>query len=284
MIDYRFDLHGGNLTSIQVNGEEMLYQPDPRAWKGQDVVIFPFVARLKDKTYTVNGKEYSMLNHGLARYHDFKLIENNGFLSVLEFDSDSETRKQYPFDFSLIVNYFSHENSLDVTYKATNKGNLDMPFGIGAHPALKIPSTDKENETDISGNKIVFEKELDLDYYAMDEKYEFIDKKVHFGKAKEIQLSKKMFQKTNTLILDAQNINSVTLEKSNGQKVIYRFKTIRYLALWSHPQYGDYICIEPWMSLPDYIDGDKELCKKKSLLSLKPGEEFEFSYSLEFTK
>ena len=29
----------------------MLYQPIPNSWQGQDVVIFPFVGRLKDKTY-----------------------------------------------------------------------------------------------------------------------------------------------------------------------------------------------------------------------------------------
>ena len=53
---------GGSLTSIYdiKNKQELLYQPDERSWKGQDVVIFPFVARLKNNSYMVDNTEYSM--------------------------------------------------------------------------------------------------------------------------------------------------------------------------------------------------------------------------------
>ena len=47
-------LHGGSLASIydKEKCEELLYQPKPDSWQGQDIAIFPFIARLKDKVYT----------------------------------------------------------------------------------------------------------------------------------------------------------------------------------------------------------------------------------------
>lgn len=41
------------------------------SWSGQDVVIFPFVARLIDQTYTHKENTYTLLNHGVARYNTF---------------------------------------------------------------------------------------------------------------------------------------------------------------------------------------------------------------------
>ncbi|MDE7337520.1 MAG: aldose 1-epimerase family protein, partial [Clostridia bacterium] len=40
--------------------EELLWQGSEDSWTGKDVTIFPFVGRLKDGYYTVNGEKYSM--------------------------------------------------------------------------------------------------------------------------------------------------------------------------------------------------------------------------------
>lgn len=65
---------GGSLSSLfdKQRNEELLYQPDGRSWNGQDIVIFPFVAALKDSSYTVDGEAYSMKKHGLVRYSKLK--------------------------------------------------------------------------------------------------------------------------------------------------------------------------------------------------------------------
>lgn len=45
--------NGGALSSIYDlrKNKELLYQPIENSWQGQDVIIFPFVARLKDGNY-----------------------------------------------------------------------------------------------------------------------------------------------------------------------------------------------------------------------------------------
>ena len=61
--------NGGAIKALydKKNNNNLFYEPDCRSWSGTDVVIFPFVARLKNQKYTVNGIEYSLKNHGVAR-------------------------------------------------------------------------------------------------------------------------------------------------------------------------------------------------------------------------
>ena len=39
---------GGLMDSVKLRGEEYLWQGSELSWKSKDIVIFPFVARLKD--------------------------------------------------------------------------------------------------------------------------------------------------------------------------------------------------------------------------------------------
>jgi galactose mutarotase-like enzyme len=182
-LEVKINLHGGSLTSIfdKQRKMEMQYQPDPRAWKGQDVVIFPFVARLKDKTFTYKGKEYSLDNHGLARYNDFDVVYQKDNEVTLLFKSTKETLKKYPFEFKLFVNYKVVDEVLFVKYSV--KSNGDIYYGLGGHPALRIPAVENEDCLDTSGNRVVLDKEYDLYYYSMDSNYEFVDRKKTFWKS-----------------------------------------------------------------------------------------------------
>ena len=61
--------HGACLKSIfdKRKNKELLYQPDGRSWSGQDVVIFPVIAALKNHRYKVDGKSYSLKNFLFAK-------------------------------------------------------------------------------------------------------------------------------------------------------------------------------------------------------------------------
>jgi len=279
MLKYKYSLLGGNLTSIKINNIEKLYQPMEGSWSGQDVVIFPFIARLKDQTYSYNGKIYSMKNHGLARYNNFVLEKKTLFSDTLLFKSNEETKKQYPFDFELRVIYRRKRNKLIVTYNVKNMCDEIMPFGIGGHPAIKVFYEDN----DTKNNYLVFDKEYELTRYTLEDSGSFITGKEIMGKYQIIELDKQFFKEYKTCMLDASSFNDVILLLKNGYKVKYHFHS-KYLALWSHPTCGDYVCVEPWDSLPDFLNSDKDIMKKESLIHLDPHKEYTFSYSIEFIK
>jgi aldose 1-epimerase family protein, lacX len=65
------------------------------------------------------------------------------------------------------------------------------------------------------------------------------------------------------------------------ERISFRFHS-KYLSIWSKTNAGDFVCIEPWDGLPDFEKPNLELSKKEGINSLKPGEEYLFSYEMEF--
>lgn len=272
---------GGSLTSIfdKKRKTELLYQPIKESWQGQDVFIFPFIARLKDGTYSFNGKEYPLKNHGLIRYMKGEGCSFNQDL-IISFTSNQETYQRYPFSFKAYSQYHLDNNMLTVTYIIFNESSLTMPFCIGGHPAFLLPGEKKENYFDISGNSVAFEKETKLTRITQEETCCFNTGEEDFGAYQTLSLSKEMFSKINTYIFKAKNIDSITLNKKDGHKIQLIKKNIDFLALWSGNPYGNFIAIEPWNGVPDYLDSKKDITSKKEIINLKPKDKYIFSYSI----
>jgi galactose mutarotase-like enzyme len=58
--------------------------------------------------------------------------ENSATFAI---QSSDATRKQYPFDFQLQINYTLENNSLSITYKVVTKKPITAAFSM-AHPAF----------------------------------------------------------------------------------------------------------------------------------------------------
>ena len=56
------DSKGAELSSMKskAHGTEYVWQADPSIWARHAPILFPIVGRLKDKKYTVGGKEYTI--------------------------------------------------------------------------------------------------------------------------------------------------------------------------------------------------------------------------------
>ncbi len=275
------NLKGGSLTSIhdKKRNKELLYQPRKESWQGQDVFIFPFIARIQNQTYTVEGKEYHLKNHGLVRYMEGKGEENGDSCSVF-FSSDEETLKQYPFRFEASSTYRLDGRELIVTYHLKNLSDVDMPYMIGGHPAFMLPGVERIDEFDISGNYITFPRKTKLVRITQEETCSFNTGEEEYRTTDKISLSKEMFRHINTYIFKGQDIDEVTLHKLDGSSLTLKKKDGRFLALWSGNSYGNFIAIEPWNGVPDYLDSDTELKNKKEINILRPNEETVFTYSI----
>lgn len=275
------DSLGGSLTSIfdKTTNEELQYQPVEGSWNGQDVVIFPFVARLLNGTYSAKGKEYSMKNHGLARYNSFKVAKAEKNVIELEFASSEETLKQYPWNFLLKVTYTLDGRSLKVAYSVTNKDEKEMYFGLGGHPALRIDE-DKNNE--ILGNYVLFPSNTKATLMKLDPTFSFITGEEEEKVLERLEVNRRIFQEKGTLMYKVNDLKECVLVRKNGRKIKYAFSNIDFLAIWTNPSKGDYLCVEPWTSLPDYLDANKEFKNKKTLKHLAPNKTFEMSYMMSF--
>ena len=270
---------GGSMTSIfdKKKNEECLYQPLNNSWQGQDIFIFPFIARLKDGYYLHNGKRYEFKNHGLIRYMvgEMSCDEKRARIS---FKSDSDTLARYPFDFEANIIYELIDNEIKISYELINKSDETLPFELGAHPAFLVPGKLLSDRFELSGNTITIDKNEKLIQMELEETGSFIKGEKLFDESNIIEVNRELFIKENTLILKASDIDEFVLNKTDGSKITVKKGNAPFIAIWSDKAWGNYICIEPWFGLPDFLDVNREIMQKPYMNFIEKGSKFTYSY------
>lgn len=278
---------GGELISFKLNGTERIHQGadcvDENGkvfWKRHSPVLFPIVGKLKRNQTIINARTYEMFQHGFARDQEFEPITklNNFHSYVLK--SNRNTLTRYPFDFELYTTYRLDENRLTTIYKVINTGKANMPFCIGGHPAFKIDAEAFKNgdyylEFEEDEDKIHFLYLVDgligTDYAQN----KIVDKR-------KIFLDKDSFN-NDAIIMKGMTSSKVTLMRKSTQRRVLTmdFSEFPYLALWSKPG-APFLCIEPWHGMSDSIKSSGIFTEKTSIILLKPNEEFDCKYTVEF--
>lgn len=274
---------GAELTSVQYNGKEMLFQGakvlDSNGniyWKRQAPILFPIVGQLKNSTTQIEGNTYQMSQHGFARDMDFEEILKTETKHHYILKYNEETLKKYPYKFELHVIYEIIEDTLTVTYKVKNIDNKTIYFGLGGHPAFNCDYSNGEYE-------IVFpEQEDEIEFLKLKEGL------IDIEKAQNILQDNKIWLKEDTFDNDAvimKNIksNKVTLQnhKTNQKILEFDFTGFPYLALWSKKG-APFVCIEPWQNTADRIASIQIYKNKENIIKLKKDKEFECKYSIKF--
>ena len=269
------DTFGAELHSIKLNGKEYLWQCGD-AWKRYAPVLFPFVCSPKDRTYLAKGKEYKMLaNHGFARDSEFEFLEQTENSISFSLTDNEKTFSQYPYHFTLVVKYTIEGDSVKVENFVKNKNSDEMYFYIGAHPAFKCPLNDGESFDDYYVE------------YSDDESYSKQIggiKNAFAENGKVLNITRKLFD-DDAIIVDLPNSKSVSLKNRKGNNsVTVKFPMSDCIAVWSPTadDNAEFVCLEPWSSVPTYCDDDFEnLENKPHAVSLLPNEEYRYYYSIE---
>lgn len=133
--------HGAELNSItsKKDGTEYLWNGNKNYWGYHAPVLFPIVGKVKDGIYRVDGKEYNLPQHGLARVREFELVEKTDNKLVFELSYSEDTLKIYPYKFSLKITYSLGQDGVTTAYTVENKDDKTIYFSIGAHPAFMCP-------------------------------------------------------------------------------------------------------------------------------------------------
>ena len=279
--------NGGELVSFKLNDIERIHQGQDCIddngkvfWKRHCPVLFPVVGKLKKNQTIINGRVYEMPQHGFARDQEFEPITKLDNFHSYVLKSNKVTKARYPFDFELYNTYRLDENKLTVIYKVINTGNSDMPFGIGSHPAFKIDPEDLRNgnyylEFEEEENKIHFPYLVDGLIGTEYAQNPMVDKK-------RIELDSHTFD-NDALIMKGITSKKITLynRRENKKVLSVDFEQFPYLGLWSKPN-APFLCIEPWFSMADNIKTNGILSQKSDIIKLKPKEDFECKYTVEF--
>lgn len=130
--------YGAELSSFESkdSGIQYLWQGNPDIWHGQSPLLFPIVGTLLHDKYRVNGKEYEMFRHGIARKRNFELKEQGKDYFILTQSYNEETLKSYPYKYIIDIKFQLNGKKLTVTHTVKNAGDGTMYFSIGAHPGF----------------------------------------------------------------------------------------------------------------------------------------------------
>lgn len=280
-LEVQLCLRGGAFYSIRDKSDrsEVMWQGESRAWRGRDVLLFPFCGRQVGKYYLHRGKKYKSSLHGFAKDSVFTVAESTSTRIALELESSPLTLQVYPFDFVLRVEYSLEGNTISVNYTVTNKGGETMYFGLGSHLGIKLDAEKAgffREET--AGNFITLGRAADSHFPLKDGTGFVLSEEKLPEPLTRFELRKSLFVKYPTLLLHTGG-GSLTLERKNGKSLTFDYGA-PVLALWSHHRRGAFVCVEPWWGLPDEGTPKRELADKVMINSLEPGKDFEAGYRI----
>ncbi len=264
---------GAELFSLKSNkNTEYIWEGNPAFWGKHSPVLFPIVGTLKNNYYNYNGIEYHLSRHGFARDMKFELIEKTENNLIFSLISSEETRKVYPFDFELQIIYTLDENSLNIGYKVINNGKSQIPFSIGAHPALALPGN-------LETYSIEFEKDEPLEYYLLENDLISNKTKKLAAKNKIVPMNYELFE-NDALIFKSLQSNFLTILENSNPIVRVNFGDFPNLGIWTKKD-APFLCIEPWFGFSDTEENSGNLFEKEGIQILDTNENFKAKFNIE---
>lgn len=273
---------GAELVSVtdKKSNRERLWTADPAIWNRHSPILFPFVGRVTDGKYRVNGKEYSMkTQHGFARDLDFVCVAETEKAVTHCLMATEQTKAIYPYDFRLTVQHcLSTENprQIVINWEIRNTGKEKMYYSVGGHPGFLLPEDVKKEDC-----YLVFPGRERLRYFGANSAGFALPQDTHELKP-DGGYAKYQADIPDTWIFEDQQIDTVGIALPDRTPyVTMKCGQFPMLAIWANPR-GTFICLEPWFGRTDDDGFTGSLDEKKGMETLDSGETRKISYSVEF--
>ncbi len=271
-------LEGAMLHSLVKDEVEYLWQGDKKYWAGQAPVCFPITGVLRDSKAVAFGKPCEMKRHGVARINPFEIREQGAnFVSFVQ-NSSEETKKAFPFDYSLEIRYTVLKNSVTTRYTVKNTGKDRLPFVIGGHPAFNCPLESGEKFEDytveFSGavNQKCLRPDVETGLVDISKRYDVLDA------PNKINLDHSLFD-LDAMVFDNIKPKSAVLSAgSRGVKIDYQ--DFDNLLVWSSSNGGNFVALEPWTGISTCSDEDSVFENKRGMTVLEPDCEASFAFKI----
>lgn len=274
-----FKTSGAELISLEdKNGIEFIWNGDPEHWNRHTPVLFPIVGGLKDNTFFVEGEKFEMKQHGFARNSDFSVVLHTEDTLVFELTSNEETLKNYPFEFTLQIQYTLNNKSLDTKYIVNNPSNQELLFSIGAHPAYTCPFRDDHTREEYV---LVFDKDEAPKSQLLENGSRTGETIKVFNQNAVLDLPKTVFD-NDAIVLNPNPFSEVSFihEPSGKTYMSVRFDHFPFLGIWSPSQEAPFVCIEPWQGIADHVEHNQELKDKEGIITLEAKKQFSCNYTV----
>lgn len=143
----------GNWGSILFTAPD--WETNPVPTRSGHPILFPFPGRLRNGTFTFEGKTYSLPRndstkqhaiHGFTPRNRWRVIKGTEAEKYAELTGQFQLSRDlpealayWPGDFLLNVTYRLERDRLRVVAHVENSGGSSLPFGLGYHPYFRLP-------------------------------------------------------------------------------------------------------------------------------------------------
>ena len=271
---------GAELQSVRSkDGTEYIWDGSHESLRLRAPLLFPFVSRLYESSYKIEGKTYEMPFLGFCYDREFVLKEAGSTYAVYVLRSSEETKRYYPFEFVLEMGYLLDGTELKVSIDVYNRDQKTMYFSLGWHPTLRVPL---ENGLCFDDYSYVFDRP------ARPLKIEREDGK-YLGAFQPFPLEEDIRLPFRDSWMDEQGVivlrdvaKSFTLSSEKGRHgVTVSYPDMRLLVLM-HKRGVPYITAEAWTSFMGRKGIVEELSGQPDLVPLSPGGFYRNTWSLKF--
>lgn len=287
---------GAEINSFRVlkNGTQLVFEGPTEVWKYHAPVLFPHVGRIKDGFYTYKGKEYNLVNNGMSRDMEHKIIAQDEKSVTFELTESEETFPKFPWKFSLKTYYELKDDGLIFTTTVTNTDSSEMLFSLGSHTAFCCPrntdaagitNSDYQYEFEVKEplTTVLLNSEAQL---ATDEDGTAPCTKLYGEKdAGIIPINEKGFGNGHFFTKFSSNWVGLRNKKDNSL-IKVNCANYPYLMVWQGGNGAEGIsgngfnCIEPWYGTADAENTDHSWENKPALISLESGKSFTADQSI----
>ncbi|GAA4054521.1 aldose 1-epimerase family protein [Flavobacterium chungnamense] len=265
---------GAELNSFknQIVNKEYIWEGNPEFWGKHSPILFPIVGGLKNDSYSYNDKKYNLSRHGFARDFEFEIIEKTDVSVIFSLKENDETLQKYPFHFELQIKYVLTENKLVIIYHIKNNSKAEMPFNIGAHPALSLPKNFTNYSLEFENQEELITHELENNLFSGATRTIALDKA-------NLPLNYSLFEK-DALVFKTLESKSVKILDNGNPFLKVNYEDFSSLGIWTIKN-APFICIEPWIGFADDMSSNGNLFDKKNIQILEENSSFEASFSIE---
>lgn len=253
------------LTSVIKDGKELIWQVDPDVWTEQCPILFPICGGLKESKYIYCGKEYTLPKHGFARRTEFEVESVSDTKAVFLLRSNEETLKNYPFEFEFRATFMLDGEKLLTTYETKNLSDKDMYFSVGAHEGYSCPNGIEEYS-------VIFETPENLKRNTLSGNLlENNSESLGLGEAvTELPLKYEYFSVDALVFTELKSRKVTLLNRNTKEEIKLEFPDHDYFLIWTKPN-ANYVCLEPWCGVPDFVGSSFDISEKRGIITLPPG-------------
>ena len=261
---------------------EHMWRADPAVWSYHAPILFPHTGKLVDGKLEAKGGVYESGQHGFARNLEHTFLEKTDDTIVLELSSSDETLTRFPYEFRLVSTFFLERDTLHHTLTVENLDEEKLPFGIGFHPGFAIPFDSSHTAADYELRFDEMESPLCLNCLPTG-----LVQQNHYllgSNITSIPIDARLFANDSHCMVNLRSKTLGIYEKGTGRGVRCDIAEFPYTLIWSKPGEPQFVCIEPWHSLPSPEGGSTKWEEKPAAAILAPGEAWATTLSTTFVR